>query len=283
LPFFCVHGLGGGVLDYTHIAREMSQEQPFYGIQAPEVDGRYLEFDTIEAMAAYYVDQIRSFQSQGPYLLGGYSLGGVIAFEMAQQLLSQNQQIALVAMFDSEPPGEGLVDRLRGLGREVPYFIANVPGWLVDFRQLSSRVRLSRLRRKLLDAVGIGLQVFGLRLDVVEPGIGDYYEDVSVIPDDRRELIEMHLRALRGYVSKKYPGRLTVFRAGVQPLLGAHTPDLGWQRLASGGVGVHIVSGSHHTLLKEPHATLLAQALQECLDGLQLSRAAQNLGDASAT
>jgi pimeloyl-ACP methyl ester carboxylesterase len=100
-PFFCVHPIGGNVLCYLDLARHLGEDQPFYGLQASGIDGEGEPKSRIEGMAGYYIEAIREIQPQGPYLLGGWSFGGVVAFEMAQQLHSSGEQVALLALIDS--------------------------------------------------------------------------------------------------------------------------------------------------------------------------------------
>src|SRR5581483_6608779 len=103
LPFFCVHPIGGEVFCYAELAHQLGADQPFYGLQVPG-QSHPQPLQTIEAMARSYIAAMQSVQPSGPYLLGGWSLGGVIAFEMAQQLVQQGNPVALLALFESSPP-----------------------------------------------------------------------------------------------------------------------------------------------------------------------------------
>jgi thioesterase domain-containing protein/acyl carrier protein len=103
-PFFCVHGWGDQVLIFHALAQHLGPEQPFYGLQAPDQDAEGIISSKIKEMAASYVGELRGVQPEGPYFLGGYSVGGVVALEMAQQLLTQGQDVALLAMFDTTHP-----------------------------------------------------------------------------------------------------------------------------------------------------------------------------------
>src|SRR5207245_7945702 len=86
LPFFCMHAESGQVLIYREFAQLLGADQPVYALQAQGLDGTHPPHTTIEAMAAHYLDEIRTVQPEGPYFLGGFCLGAVISFEMAQQL-----------------------------------------------------------------------------------------------------------------------------------------------------------------------------------------------------
>ena len=100
-PFFCVHPAGGSVICYIDLARFLGLEQPFYGLQASGLDGQQEPYTQIEDMAAHYTEALRVVQPEGPYFLGGWSMGGIVAFEMAQQLQAQGQKIALLALIDT--------------------------------------------------------------------------------------------------------------------------------------------------------------------------------------
>ena len=100
-PFFCMHGAGGNVLIYRDLAAHLSSEQPFYGLQSPGMDGSCAPLSRVEDMAALYAREIRRIQPHGPYYLGGYCLGGTIAFEVARQLQARGERIALLALFDT--------------------------------------------------------------------------------------------------------------------------------------------------------------------------------------
>ncbi|WP_254564071.1 non-ribosomal peptide synthetase [Oscillatoria sp. HE19RPO] len=103
-PFFCVPGIGGNVLYFYELARHLGADQPFYGLQARGLNGELEPFTRVEDMAACYIEAIQTVQSKGPYLLGGHSFGGVVAFEMAQQLQKQEHEVALVAIIDTLAP-----------------------------------------------------------------------------------------------------------------------------------------------------------------------------------
>lgn len=103
-PFFCVHPILGVVLPYYELSRHLGPDQPFYGLQPFGLDGKQSPFTRIEEMASHYIEAVRFIQPRGPYYIGGWSFGGLVAFEMAQQLLSSGHQVALLAMLDTLAP-----------------------------------------------------------------------------------------------------------------------------------------------------------------------------------
>ncbi|MGB8687456.1 MAG: alpha/beta fold hydrolase, partial [Microcoleus sp.] len=103
-PFFCVHPVGGNVLCYFDLARHLGKEQPFYGLQSTGFNGEQEPKTSIEDMAAHYIEALQAIQPSGPYYLGGWSLGGIVAFEMAQQLRFRGEEVALLVLIDSYAP-----------------------------------------------------------------------------------------------------------------------------------------------------------------------------------
>jgi amino acid adenylation domain-containing protein len=116
-PFFMVHGVGGNVVGFYELARHMKPDYPFYGLQSQGLDGKQPPRASIEDMAAYYLNEIRAVQATGPYHLGGFSLGGLVAYEMARQLRAGGEEVGLLVLFDTyatNPKPVGLGDLLRG-------------------------------------------------------------------------------------------------------------------------------------------------------------------------
>src|SRR6185369_10595944 len=103
-PFFCVHAVGGNVLEYYDLAKHLGTDQPFYGLQSRGLTGDSPD-SRIEDMAAHYLKELRKVQPAGPYFLGGRSLGGIIAYEMACRLRAHGDDVAMLALLDSYPVG----------------------------------------------------------------------------------------------------------------------------------------------------------------------------------
>ena len=257
-PFFCVHPLGGGVADYAALAGHLHPQQPFYGLRAKGLDDERFQSSPLEALAADYLAEIRLLQPAGPYRLGGYSSGGLIAFEMARQLASAGEGVALVALLDSYAPGGPGGAWLR---REaLRNLAASLPHWLGDLSRLERQELLARLRRR-----------WPASRRARQPlTAGDYLGQAQLagLPAKHRAFIDAHWQALAAYRPRPFAGRVTLFRAQAQALSRATDPDKGWRALALGGVDIREFPGSHHTLLSEPWAAGLARALQARLDEL---------------
>jgi thioesterase domain-containing protein/glycosyltransferase involved in cell wall biosynthesis len=257
-PLFLVHPAAGTVDCYVALARHLDPEQPLYAFQAAGVGGRGEPCDRVEAMAARYVAALRRRQPGGPYLLGGWSLGAIVAFEMARQLRKLGEEIDLLAVFDSHAP--------------------LAPGEDVDERDLDDdESLLARWARELggggeADAEVVLRRLKELRL--LPAGAG---------PDDLRRGLRVyraHRRAVLTYrVAETYPGRITLFRAAP-----SSEGDLGWGRVSEQPVEIHDVPGGHYEILSEPQVGALAECLRQALTpGPSPSRTPGPPGEGSET
>jgi thioesterase domain-containing protein len=105
-PLFCVHPIGGTVFCYRELAGALGPGRPLYGLQAQGLDGVAVPLEHVEDMASNYLRAVRGVQGRGPYLLAGWSFGGLVAFEMARQLEEDGEAVALLALIDSRAPGD---------------------------------------------------------------------------------------------------------------------------------------------------------------------------------
>ncbi len=252
-PFFCVHPAGGDVLGYAALARHLGPDQPFYGLQSPGLAGGEPPA-SLEEMAGLYLQEIRRAQPEGPYRIGGWSLGGLIAFEMARQLQERGEEVALLAILDGAPEYRGEEESELRLLLDVVAYVENLWGKNlgVDFGEiegLDAEAQVSYVLERLRES------------DFLPPGAGE--EQI------RRVLgvYKANTRAARRYEPGPYPGRVTLFRTesapGEDP---GHPHDLGWSRISGEPAEVHVVPGGHLTFLVEPHVEELARLLRQSLE-----------------
>ncbi len=271
-PIFCVCSLGGTVLNQRPLATCLGDDQPFYGLQAIDLDAQLGRPATIEDYATAYIEAMKKVAPQGPYVIGGHSFGGIVSFEIAQQLTQRGDEVALLFILDSSLPNldKGALDKLAG----VFAFLRGLP-WLPSEAVTQIRrdpEQLARaLRQKLRFVAG---RTFGARRESSAPatnapapgsmGVRDVVE-MSNWPENNRRIAERHWRAVLGYRPKNYPGRITLFRSRFQsPFLGLGTL-MGWDRVALGGVEAVHVPGGHLTVLQPPNVSVLAKRLGERL------------------
>ena len=244
---FCVHGAGGNVLNLSSIARHLGSDRPFVGLQAQGTDGVRRPLDSVHAMANDYVKEIRGLQPTGPYYLSGYCGGGIIAFEMARQLCSAGEQVALLTLIDCYSPGPVKSEsRLRRWKRGT---VAG--GWNYLRELVAARVRRDYRRAESW------LRVNYHRLKG------------QTIPYELRDvwLTRMFLRAASRYRPGEYRGPLTLLRAtDVEPALLAVGPEMGWAGFARAGIRTFDIPGNHQTIMDEPNVAILAETLKLCLE-----------------
>jgi amino acid adenylation domain-containing protein len=253
-PFFCVHAHGGHVLVFKDLARRLGPDQPFYGIQAYGLNGDQARHRRVEDMAAHYLEEIQTLQPEGPYFLGGYCFGGRVAFEMAQQLHAQGQQIALLALLDAYAPG---------YPKRKPWFERRVKlrvnYHLSNLRCLGSKGKLSYL----LEKGGIGRTRVETKLKKIACRL---YLGIGLpLPRALQEIQEPGRRPFDPYVPSVYPGRITLFRPSQQPAGCYHEPEMGWGGLAAEGLEVYEVPGKFASIILEPSVRVMAEQLQACL------------------
>ncbi len=262
---YCVHTFGGAAFDLRPLAEALGPDQPFYGLQARGLDGEAEPHAQIPEMAAYYVEAVRAHQPHGPYYLSGYCFGGVVAYEMAVQLRALGEAVALTAPIDAPAPGYESLPSAWSLEQAAAFF-ANLPYWLRDFFQMNREEMGVVVRRRLRRIVRAWGQRFGRRGELTPLEIIGDHVHVLEAPDYRRNLMEMHLKALLDYRTPPYDGRVTAFRVRRRPLFSRQDPNLGWGRVAAGGVDLRVIPGAHHNLMQPPYVNLLAAALRQAID-----------------
>jgi thioesterase domain-containing protein/acyl carrier protein len=262
-PFFCVHGQQGNVLNFQKLAHYLGRDQPFYGLQAKGLNGA--PHFRIEEMAAHYIQELRTIQPEGPYFLGGNSMGGTVAFEMAQQLRKQNQDVAQVVMFDTF--GLDSFPRLSFRRRHYWTYLLQLGISQTLFKEVDEL-----FRRKLQETIS--------KLYLVL--------DRPLSPHRRNELVaEANMQAKRAYTAQIYPGQVMLFRASEPASFSKQylptfedwnnrDPQHGWgdlvddwSNLAEGGLEIQDVPGNHYSIFEEPHVQVLAEKLRAYLDKAQ--------------
>lgn len=278
-PLFCMHAAGGNVLFYRDLAKELGSDQPVYGLQARGVsDKTETAHDSVEEMAAEYLEEIRSFQPIGPYRFCGSSFGGLVAFEAALRLVRLGEEVEILALFDTYAPGYlknqaaehsvrsrafELVERVKNLNeqiREIPTTRGRI-----DF--LASRVNKlkMRLKRKALWKKN-------------EFAIQYNRSTGKELPVDLQRNHKAIQKALDNYVPSVYHGSIVLFRATDQPRNVIFDPYLGWGNFVNSGIRTIEVKGTHGALTVYPFAEGLAGKFKPLLSELgSVNRQAREL------
>jgi amino acid adenylation domain-containing protein len=254
-PFFCVHSLGANLVSYRNLAQLMDQDQPFYGLQPLGLDGGDDVHRTVEEMAAHYIQEIRRVQPHGPYRLGGVCLGGIVAFEMAQQLRAAEEETATLALIDSYyGPRPQHMPKLPD--RVTPIILADY--YLGEVLARHGRDRLLYVLTRIRN-------LFARAARMIEHAIGFGASGKGTLTRALENIHEIQSAAERNYVPSSYPGRVTLFWCSDYPARAYHDKRLGWCDVAEGGLEVHIVPGSHMSMLERGNVQVLAQKLTSCL------------------
>jgi len=253
-PFFCAHGADG----YGGLARYLGPDQPFYGLAQHLEEGK-VRFTSIEAIAAHYVRQIRRVQPAGPYYIGGHSIGGLIALELAQQLQKLNQEVALLVVFDSGSPM-----RIQPLGTKDASHHSRAEDFVERLTSRRLKAELWSMRHRIRETLrnetkAVMCKVYHHLGMLLPPALQTFYIDQVVYG-------RIYPKAHRSYVPRAYSGRAIYCQS-------EDTRDrvAGWQKLMTDGLEIRQVPGNHLSMLAEPHLRSLALTLKECLAKAQES------------
>jgi amino acid adenylation domain-containing protein len=275
-PLFFAHPAGGVALCYLDLARCLGSDQPFYGFQTPGLYGERDYFTSIEAMASHYIEAMRTVQPEGPYFLGGWSLGCIIAYEMAQQLVAQGQKVSQLLLLDCG----AWAHRIDG-----------------QFQEQEQEQDMEDDDAELL--MSIFAEALPIAGEELEPLKGDERLDYvlkrarskNILPPDidvprARAFLKLYKtnnRAMSKYIAQVYPGTVTLFKTAKNieiPSSGdaalseemlkiikmEQDPTMGWGGLAASGVRVIDVPGNHQTMVNRPHVETLALKIKDCLN-----------------
>jgi thioesterase domain-containing protein/acyl carrier protein len=249
-PFFCIHPAGGDVLCYRELAVQLGATQPFYGLQAAGIYGEQAPDGTIEALAARYLAALQTQQPEGPYYLGGWSVGGVVAVELARQLQERGQAVAALVLIDSQPAdatdrAESQLDLLASFAAQIGLNLDQLAFLRDDLEALPPEER-------------IGFALTQLRRTAILPA------DLSA--DDltnRFRVFEAHVLAMQHYRPRQLSGAMTLIQAAERDS-DAAAAAAAWSRQID-ELTVHSVPGDHLTMLRAPHVATLARVLSGCL------------------
>lgn len=253
-PLFLVHPVGGNVLGYHELASHLPPDQPIFGLQALGLRGTEQPLHSVEEMASHYLKEIRTLKPHGPYLLVGYSSGGIVAFEMAQQLRQQGEPVPLLVLLDTAPSGswkKPIPIRLLGHLRVL---------WQIPLRE---KLRYATGKISLLWSRSINPLSRFLRAARKNPSAA--IESPEVLEDVRAS----NRRAILRYRPAVYPGPVVLFLAQQRHDFYEEfqrEPDEGWKPFASGGLVLRLIPGDHGQILGEPNVTQVARELQTLID-----------------
>ncbi|RAJ24747.1 amino acid adenylation domain-containing protein [Gelidibacter algens] len=252
---YVVHGANHNVLMFNALAHRLDKDQPVYGLQSRGLSGVDEPHDSIDQMAADYIAEIVASNPDGPYALGGFSYGGIVAYEMARQLLAQGKKVTILAQFDTyvypsyyytSPFKKKLLMNLFQMGKVV----------YLSFNMFASKKHF--IRRKAL----LKIQISGLFLKL-KHGTEKQYEMQFNVP---YKMEHNHSIATNAYTITPQDIVIDLFRAQ-EEINFVHDHDLlGWKKMGGRGIRKHMVPGNHVDMFDEPYVEALAKSLQNVLD-----------------
>ncbi|MEM9272243.1 MAG: amino acid adenylation domain-containing protein [Cyanobacteria bacterium P01_F01_bin.143] len=254
-PLFCIHPVGGQVMAYKHLANCLGNDRPIYGLQSCAINDPNQEYKSIEEMAIAYTQEIRQQREQGPYYLLGWSLGGVLAVNIAQQLEQQQQQVAFVGLVDSFLISENIsleeqdpfVELASVFGGEFVTAITNLEASQQQalrekLVKLSSRDRLQHI---LTWGQSKNILTHDISLDVLQKQL---------------TLTEIHRKLLSGHSPPKITTKLNIWWAGDR--LGLRVSHTDWGEYTTGDSYSKTLTGNHFSIVRPPQVAMLARELQ---------------------
>ena len=260
-PLFFLPSITGQAEQLPSLVKYLGPDQPVLGIGFPDPQQPPRLFATLEDLALWCVKRIREARPVGPYCLAGYSFSGMLAYEVACQLRATGGEVQVVAILDEGPRPKALFFAALTISLARAQ---NLPFWIAeDILRTSLHENVARVRRTIKDwtraPLGISAVTGASRVSV------ERIWDVDGIAPAIRRVMENNLQLFFDYIPKPYPGRIMLFRARARPLLHSLDRDLGWGKLAAGGVEIIDLPGSHANLLREPSMRVIAERLVERL------------------
>jgi thioesterase domain-containing protein len=247
LPFVCVHPIGGDVVSYAHLATALGPDRPVLAVQSSQ----NAQLKTVEEIAELYILELLRAIPQARCLLGGWSFGGLVAFEMARQLNARGCHAPPVVLLDTHPPA---VDRradsisdsdfLGRIAAEVAFMLGRNPAAAQDsFLALPVQARWEFLRKELRDA-----EIFGSQSE----------RELDRLLDT----LTRHAEAADRYGPYRVAQQIELFAASAGT--GPETLADRWSRWTTAEIRVHVVYGDHYSMLRPPGVYGLAARLERC-------------------
>jgi acetoacetyl-CoA synthetase len=254
-PFFIVHGVGGTVIELVALGKQIATGNPVYAIQAKGIDGSDAPLERVEHMAEFYAEEIRKMQPQGPYLIGGYSFGGVVALEVARRLGPEN--IGKLVMLDSFahphtwPLKSRATVRARKLAVQMKHRIKQPPRETLAF--LGNKIGKLIARRTAEEKAAERAAHVNNWLGAVSPDLPLPLRQTRIAGD----------AALLAFKPSYYPGRITFLRAGTTgPVFPSDARNI-WRELTR-EMELHTLKGDHRSIIGDDVATTAAK-VSDCL------------------
>lgn len=269
-PIYIIHGAGLNLLLFNTLKSLMDKEQPIYGLQASGLDGKTEPLKTVEDMASHYISEIVEFDKSGVYSVAGVSFGGIIAYEMAKQLVEKGYKVNFVGLFDAVAYSSNR--NLSGYKRflkTVILVLKQLVFAIVNFFEIPNKMKKQFILKKIK---GIARRFghkqyyeFERRVDI---GLGK--KEIREIPDYMKKLMETNYKALDNYIIRPADLKVTLFKAKLRTFYIDDFKCYGWKKYALKGMEVTEVPGEHNTTFAPPNDKMFADILQKKLDSRKI-------------
>ncbi|RKH08371.1 non-ribosomal peptide synthetase [Corallococcus sp. CA053C] len=258
-PFFCVHAIGGTVWGYAELARQLGTEQPFHGLQAPGLENGQCPVDSLEDLAALHLEAVRSVQPHGPYRLGGWSMGAVVAFEMARQLLERGEEVERLVFIEPSPTSYAQGTRMEDAATLGQLFTVNLAHTTGLSEELPAHVPAGDSAKLLPHLLEEGQRV------------GAFGPEVNLAWLQRRQRVfNACISALSGHVLRPLRVPVLMLRGTEANVDEGGDRTRGWAALTD-SIEVVDVPGTHYSVLQPPQVDSVGRALSRYLDAPPLT------------
>lgn len=261
-PLFCIHPAGGNVFCYLELSRHLGLDQPLYGLRPPNLYSQEEPLTSIEEMASTYIKVMQSVQPEGPYHLAASSFGGIVIYEMAQQLHASGEEVSFLGMLDLPlPTPQDISKQIAKAGNE--YYLA-----LTTFAKSTAGALGEYFLQVTTDELRM-LSDLNAQLNYILQKL----ITLKLLPDEFTfeqfchlfDVFEGNIKAGMQYTMKPYSGKVVFFQA-TEDIINLfeenQDPTRGWSIFALGGVDVHQIQGNHYSMLR---SSVLAEKIKPYL------------------
>jgi phthiocerol/phenolphthiocerol synthesis type-I polyketide synthase E len=265
-PLFLMHSEGGNVLEYWPLARYLGDDQPVYAMQAKGLDGEEAVNMTIEEMAQHFITEMRAEQKAGPYYLGGFCLGGLVAYEMARQLIDKNEKVNFLTLISTRTPQNiknslstaSLPKKVLGtIGERVALELNNMS--FLNFREKSGYVR---------DRIARLAHMTKLRCEKIADGIF-HSAGLTMKWHSRDYILQKSVDytnlAFFNYQPQPIKADIALFSVNKHPIYSIENETMGWSNLVKGNIKSYRIDCFHKNIMKEPNIRTVGERLHQLL------------------
>ncbi len=265
-PVYLVHGAGLNVLLYNSLVNHLDKEQPIFGLQAKGLNGKEKPLETIEEIAAHYNNEIITHNPNGPYALAGFSLGGLIAFEMARQLTEAGKKVVFLGMLDTVAYSS--LKKYSKFGKLAyrAWFTFNqiIYNTLLFLKEplIEKKQFLQNKQKSLKRKINTFIYRQKVKIAQTKTSQGDKEE----LPEYLYNVHEANNIAGDNYIIPPSDLKVELFRAKHQTFYIEEPSTYNWKKYAKKGVNIYDVPGEHSSIFAPPHDKEFAKILQNCLN-----------------